>query len=70
MYKGKCATLTRDVEFSQSYLSKVNTDNVSNNEQFNYLKERVRILEIDLEQAIRAKTDSNYEVKRLTNAHE
>lgn len=67
MYKGKCTTLTRDVELSQSYLSKINTDNVTSNEQFNYLKDRVRVLELDLEQAIRAKTDANYEVKRLQN---
>jgi hypothetical protein len=64
MYKGKCATLTRDVELSQTYLSKVNNDNLSSNEQFNYLKDRVRALELDLEQSIRAKTDANYETKR------
>jgi hypothetical protein len=57
MYKGRCATLTRDVELSQNYLSKVNTDSYANNEQFNYFKDRVRVLELDLEQAIRAKTD-------------
>ena len=65
MYKGKCQNLTRDVELSQNYLSKVNNDSVNNNEQFNYLKDRVRVLEVDLEQAIRAKTDANYEAKRL-----
>ena len=67
MYKGKCQNLSRDVELSQNYLSKVNNDSVNNNEQFNYLKDRVRVLEVDLEQAIRAKTDANYEAKRLQN---
>jgi hypothetical protein len=58
MYKGKCATLTRDIEIQQSYMSKVNSDTMGNNEQFSYLKERVRLLEGDLETAIRQKTDA------------
>jgi hypothetical protein len=45
----------------------MNADSTTNSEQFNYLKERVRVLESDLEQAIRAKTDANFEVKRLQN---
>lgn len=66
LYKGKCASLQRDLELSQAYLSKVQgSDALSTNEQFNYLKERVRALELDLETAIRAKTDSAYEAKRL-----
>lgn len=32
MYKGKCATLTRDIEMSQGYLNKVNSDSLNNNE--------------------------------------
>lgn len=66
LYKGKCASLSRDLELSQSYLAKVQgSEALSTNEQFNYLKERVRALELDLETAIRAKTDANYEAKRL-----
>ena len=65
MYKGKCATLNRDVELSQTYLSKVNQDSFQNNEQFNYFKDRVRILENDLEGALREKTDANFEAQRL-----
>jgi len=50
----------------QSYLSKVNNDHLGNSEQFSYLKERVRLLESDLEAAIRQKTDAQFEVRKLT----
>lgn len=65
LYKGKCASLARDLELSQSYMAKVQGSDLSTNEQFNYLKERVRALELDLETAIRAKTDAAYDAKRL-----
>lgn len=58
MYKGRCTNLNRDVELSQQYLTKVNTEASSYNEQFNYLKERVKNLEQDLDTAIREKTDA------------
>ena len=55
---------------SQSYLEKVANDNSSQSEQFNYMKERVRNLESDLERALRDKTDAACEVRRLTQATE
>lgn len=70
MYKGRCANLQRDVQVSQSYLQKVSSDNTSQNDQFNYMKERVKNLEGDLERAIREKTDAACEVRRLTQANE
>ena len=57
--------LTRDVELSQSYLTKVNSEANVQGEQFNYMKDRVHNLESDLERAIKEKTDSSFEVKRL-----
>jgi hypothetical protein len=39
-------------------------------DQTGYLKERVKVLESDLEVALREKTDANCEVKRLTQANE
>jgi hypothetical protein len=39
---------------------------MGNAEQFGYLKERVRLLESDLETAIRQKTDAQFEVRQLT----
>ncbi len=65
MYKGKCTNLSRDVELSQTYLSKVNQDSYQNNEQFNYFKDRVRVLEQDLESALREKTDALFEAQRI-----
>lgn len=70
MYKGRCTNLQRDVQVSQSYLQKVSSDNTSQNDQFNYMKERVKNLEGDLERAIREKTDAACEVRRLTQANE
>lgn len=32
LYKGKCATLSRDIEMQQTYLSKVNNDHLGNSE--------------------------------------
>lgn len=58
MYRGRCATLSRDVELSQTYLTKMNVDSSSQGEQFNYMKDRVKNLESDLERAIREKTDA------------
>jgi len=65
MYKGKCATLTRDIELSQNYMNQVNSDTLNNNEQSNYFKDRVKMLETDLDHAIRQKTDALFEVKKL-----
>lgn len=65
MYKGRCATLSRDVELSQTYLGKMNAESGAQNEQFNYMKERIKNLEQDLERAIREKTDAQFEIKRL-----
>jgi len=39
-------------------MTKMNSDHLGSNEQFSYLKERVRLLEGDLETAIRQKTDA------------
>lgn len=46
-------------------MGKINSDTINNNEQYSYLKERVRNLEVELELAIRAKADANYEAKRI-----
>lgn len=64
-YKGRCSNLQRDVQVSQSYLQKVSDDSNSQSEQFNYMKDRVRNLEGDLERALREKTDAACEVRRL-----
>jgi hypothetical protein len=40
-------------------------DSSAQNEQFNYMKERVKNLEVDLEKNIREKTDATFEIKRL-----
>ena len=58
MYKGRVNNLQRDVDLSQTYLTKMNMDNGTQGEQFNYMKDRVKNLETDLERAIREKTDA------------
>lgn len=58
------------MQVSQSYLQKLNSDNSTQSEQFNYLKERVRNLEGDLEKALRDKTDAGCEVRRLAQINE
>jgi transcription elongation GreA/GreB family factor len=65
MYKGKCANLARDMDIAQTYMDKVNSDHISEGDQFRFLKDRVRELEGDLEVAITEKTEALYEVKRL-----
>lgn len=65
MYKGKCAGLARDVEHSQAFLQKASSASASHSEQHDYLKERVRALEGDLDTAVREKTDQAYEARRL-----
>lgn len=65
VYKGRMVNLTRDVELSQSYLTKVNSEANMHSEQFNYMKDRVNNLETDLERAIKEKTDAIFEIKRL-----
>lgn len=39
----------REIEMSQTYMTKVNSDSNVNNEQYQYLKDRVRVLEGELE---------------------
>ena len=58
MYKGKCATLARDMDIAQTYMEKANTDTISQGDQFKFLKDRVRSLEGDLETAITDKTEA------------
>ena len=65
MYKGKCANLSRDMEMTQKYMSKVSEENSASTDQFRIFKDRIRLLETDLENAIREKTDALYECKRL-----
>lgn len=58
MYKGRCATLSRDLELHQGFMMKANSEVAGSTEQFSYMKERVKLLEGDLETAIRQKTDA------------
>ena len=69
MYKGKCATLQRDSDLTQNYMNKVNNDSSSQQEQFAYMKERVRNLEHELEKTMREKTDFSMENKSLQLAN-
>ncbi len=68
--KGKCVNMARDMEFSQNYMNKVSEDSSSHAEQYNHLRNRVSQLEQDLDQAIKDKNDSNYEVSRLAKEKE
>ena len=65
-YKGRMINLQRDVQVNQSYMQKMSTDTNSANEQFTYMKDRVRNLESELEHVHREKYDAACEVKRLT----
>ena len=47
----------------------MNSDSTNQQEQFAYLKERVRSLEFELERTIRDKTDALLEAKRLEQAN-
>jgi hypothetical protein len=51
-------------------MAKINNENSRESEQSNYMRERVRNLENDLEKALREKTDAGCEVRRLGLANE
>ncbi len=46
-------------------MAKASSETNTSSEQVNYLKERVKSLETDLEKQIRERTDQQYEIRRL-----
>jgi chromosome segregation ATPase len=67
MYKGRCANLQRDMEFSSTTMDKLNTNKDGLDVQLNHYKHRVAQLEEENVKLTEEKTDQLYEIRRLTN---
>lgn len=67
MYKGRCANLQRDMEFSSTTMDKLNSNQGTMDVQLDHYKQRVAQLEEENVKLTEEKTDQYYEVRRLTN---
>ena len=65
LYKGRCSTLHRDVQQSNTAMTKLNDDAGSLDVQLSHFKMRIEQLEAELVQVTKEKTDQFYEVRRL-----